>query len=177
MGLEKTLESTPSSSAIPTAVNGEDAPTTPPPERSPPRSIIPTAEPQTRYPAGLNLTVSLVSLMKTMLLVALRRLIIATAVPRITDDFRSAADVAAADVAWYASSFLLTNAALQLIYGKLYTLWSVKRIFVASMLLFELRSAVFIFERALSGVYKWLYMCVCVCGNMDLGGCVGSKSC
>lgn len=109
--------------------------------------------------------------MTSMFLVALDRLIIATAIPRITDDFRSAADVG-----WYASSFLLTNAAFQLAYGKLYTFWPVKRVFLASVLLFEIGSAVcgaasgsglFIFGRALSGVggagiFSGAVSCFCI---------------
>ncbi|SPO06911.1 related to MFS multidrug transporter [Cephalotrichum gorgonifer] len=108
------------------------------------------------YPSGLKLVLILISLMTSMFLVALDRLIIATAVPQITNDFRSVTDIG-----WYASSFLLTNAAFQLAYGKLYTFWRVKRVFLSSVLLFEIgsaicgaagSSAVFIFGRALSGV-------------------------
>lgn len=152
--------STPDSSATSTTAIKDEPPAqsqSPKAEDSPePTTTTTPLDPQPTYPTGLNLALLLTSLMTTMFLVALDRLIIATAVPRITDDFHSAADVG-----WYASSFLLTNAAFQLAFGKLYTFYSVKRVFLASVLLFEAGSAVcgaaggsavFIFGRALSGV-------------------------
>ncbi|KAE8385299.1 major facilitator superfamily domain-containing protein [Aspergillus alliaceus] len=98
----------------------------------------------------------LISLMITMFLVALDRTIISTAIPRITNEFHSLDDVG-----WYGSSYLLTCCAFQLLYGKIYTLYAVKAVFLASIFLFELGSAVcgaaptstaFIIGRAISGV-------------------------
>ncbi|KAK4616533.1 MFS-type efflux pump MFS1 [Fulvia fulva] len=59
--------------------------------------------------------------------------IISTAIPRITDDFR-----ALDDVGWYASSYMLTLSAFQLFYGKLYTFFSVKWIFLMAISWFEI---------------------------------------
>ncbi|KAG5913417.1 hypothetical protein E4U42_001187 [Claviceps africana] len=63
--------------------------------------------------------------------------IIATAIPRITDQFK-----ALSDVGWYGSAYLLTTCAVQLIFGKLYAFYSVKWVYLAAILLFELGSLV-----------------------------------
>lgn len=124
-------------------------------ERQTPSTDDPESNPPPTYPTGLKLTPLLTSLTPSLFLVALDRLILATSLPCITDAFRSAPDAG-----WYAS-FLLTNAAFQLAFGKLYPFFSVKRVFLASVLLFEAESAVcgaaggsavFIFGRALAGV-------------------------
>jgi MFS family permease len=78
------------------------------------------------------------------------------AIPQITDEFNSLADVG-----WYGSAYLLTCCAFQLLFGKFYTLYSVKGVFLTSILLFEVASALcgaasssiaFIVGRAISGV-------------------------
>nr|XP_036575993.1 efflux pump antibiotic resistance [Colletotrichum truncatum]KAF6782664.1 efflux pump antibiotic resistance [Colletotrichum truncatum] len=68
---------------------------------------------------------------------ALDNSIISTAIPRITDEFNSLNDVG-----WYGSAYLLTTASLQLLYGKLYTIFSIKSIYLIAITLFELGSLV-----------------------------------
>jgi hypothetical protein len=51
----------------------------------------------------------------------------------ITDDFHSINDVG-----WYASSYLLTLCAFQLIYGRLYTFYTGKWLLLGTILLFEI---------------------------------------
>ncbi|KAJ5837056.1 hypothetical protein N7447_003082 [Penicillium robsamsonii] len=63
--------------------------------------------------------------------------IITTAIPRITDQFDSLNDVG-----WYGSSFLLTNCATTLAFGKLYTFYSTKWVYLSALFLFELGSLV-----------------------------------
>jgi len=84
------------------------------------------------------------------------RLIISTAIPQITNEFNSAGDIG-----WYGTAYLLTNCAFQLVFGKLYTVFSVKAIFLTSILLFEAGSALcgaapnsvaFILGRAIAGL-------------------------
>ncbi|KAK0719634.1 putative MFS multidrug transporter [Lasiosphaeris hirsuta] len=89
------------------------------------------------YPEGLRLALLLSSTFITMFLVALDRLIISTAIPEITDEFHSVTDIG-----WYGSSYLLTNCAFQLMFGKLYTFFSVKASFLVSVFLFEAGSAI-----------------------------------
>jgi len=68
---------------------------------------------------------------------ALDNTIIATAIPKITDDFNSLDDVG-----WYGSGYLLSTCAFQLSYGKLYNLYPVKCVFLISLAIFEVGSLV-----------------------------------
>ena len=88
-------------------------------------------------------------------LFALDETIIATAIPKITDQFHSLADVG-----WYGSAYLLTMCCFQLHYGKFYKLFSTKAVFLVSISIFELgsllcavspNSSTLIVGRALSG--------------------------
>lgn len=83
------------------------------------------------------------------------RLIISTAIPQITDDFHSYTDIG-----WYGSAFQLATCAFQLLFGKVYTFYSVKVVFIVMILLFEIGSAIcgaapnsiaFIIGRAIAG--------------------------
>lgn len=62
---------------------------------------------------------------------------------------------------WYGSAYLLTNCAFQLFFGKLYILYSVKSVFITTILVSQIGSAVcgsasnsyaFIVGRAIAGV-------------------------
>ncbi|KAH8878729.1 putative MFS multidrug transporter [Thozetella sp. PMI_491] len=108
------------------------------------------------YPSGLSLFFLMASVMMSLFLVSLDRLIISTAIPKITDDFHSVTDIG-----WYASAYLLTNCAFQLMFGKLYGFFSIKFVFLAAIFLFEVGSALcgaapdstsFIVGRAIAGV-------------------------
>jgi MFS family permease len=115
-----------------------------------------TATEDTAYPTGPRLWILVASIFVAMFLVSLDRLIISTAIPQITDDFKSVTDIG-----WYGSSYLLTQCCFQLMYGKIYTFFSIKAIFLANIFLFEVGSAVcgsapnsvaFILGRAIAGV-------------------------
>ena len=110
----------------------------------------------TDYPTGQRLFFTMASVFLVFFLVALDRTIIGTAIPRITDDFHSLGDVG-----WYGSSYLLTQCAFQLPFGKIYTLYSPKWVFITAIGILEVGSAIcgsapnstaFIFGRAISGV-------------------------
>jgi MFS family permease len=84
------------------------------------------------------------------------RLIISPAIPQITDEFHSAGDIG-----WYGTAYLLTNCAFQLLFGKIYTIFSIKATFMTSIVLFEVGSALcgaapnsigFILGRAIAGL-------------------------
>ena len=94
-------------------------------------------EDEIEYPSGLKLAIVSASLCLAVFLMALDNTIIATAIPKITDQFQSLDDVG-----WYASSYLLTTCALQLFFGKLYTFYSIKWTFLVSIGIFEVGSAV-----------------------------------
>ncbi|KAM5471283.1 MFS sugar transporter [Microsporum audouinii] len=86
---------------------------------------------------GLKLAVIVTGLCLSVLLVALDNTIIATAIPKITDQFH-----ALEDIGWYGSSYLLTICAFQLIFGKIYTFFPVKWVFLTAITIFEIGSAV-----------------------------------
>ncbi|PYH81304.1 DHA14-like major facilitator [Aspergillus uvarum CBS 121591] len=89
------------------------------------------------YPTGIRLGLICLSLCLSIFLTALDNTIIATAIPKITDQFQSQGDIG-----WYGSAYLLTQASLQLLFGKAYTYGSIKWIFLMAIALFELGSLV-----------------------------------
>ncbi|KAJ1717154.1 efflux pump antibiotic resistance protein [Aspergillus flavus] len=93
------------------------------------------SEPQ--YPGPLKLTLIIISLNLAMFLVGLDNTIISSAIPKITDQFH-----ALGDVGWYASAYLLTNCSFQLIWGKLFTFYVVKRVYLTALFIFELGSLI-----------------------------------
>ncbi|KAG9785692.1 MFS transporter, partial [Aureobasidium melanogenum] len=100
--------------------------------------IVPSPEDdEAVYPSGVKLALITLALCLAVFLVALDNTIIATAIPKITDHFKSLGDVG-----WYGSSYLLTTCALQLFFGKLYTFFSIKNVFLSSIVVFEVGSAV-----------------------------------
>ncbi|KEF59481.1 uncharacterized protein A1O9_04325 [Exophiala aquamarina CBS 119918] len=89
-------------------------------------------------------------------LVGLDRMIIAAAVPRITDEFDSLDDIG-----WYGSAYMLTAACFMPISGRVYQLYSTKWTFLFSILVFEVGSTLcgaapnsiaFIIGRAIAGL-------------------------
>ncbi|OAA61305.1 Major facilitator superfamily domain, general substrate transporter [Cordyceps fumosorosea ARSEF 2679] len=116
----------------------------------------PTRDDELYKPKTLKFWLVLLSTFTSMFLVALDRTIIATAVPRITDDFKSQGDIG-----WYGSAYMLTTAACQLVFGRIYSFYDLKWTFLASIVLFEIGSAVcgaapssvvFIVGRAIAGL-------------------------
>ncbi|CAL5874497.1 uncharacterized protein PFLUO_LOCUS8793 [Penicillium psychrofluorescens] len=89
------------------------------------------------YPKGMKLAIIIIGLELAVLCVALDNTIIATAIPRISDDFH-----ALNDVGWYGSAYLLTVSAFQLFFGRLYTIFSIKWVFLCALGIFELGSLI-----------------------------------
>ncbi|RGP75264.1 aflatoxin efflux pump aflt [Fusarium sporotrichioides] len=107
-------------------------------------------------PKTLKFWLIIISVFAAMLLVALDRTIIATAIPQITNDFQSLGDIG-----WYGSAYMLTTAAFQLIFGRIYRFYDLKKTFLACILTFEVGSAIcgaaptsvaFIVGRAIAGI-------------------------
>lgn len=61
----------------------------------------------------------------------------AAAIPTITDYFGSTEDIA-----WYVGAYPLTICASHLPFGKLYTLYSIKWVYISSIAIFEIGSAI-----------------------------------
>lgn len=96
-----------------------------------------TREDGTDYPQGIKLGFITLALCLCVFLMALDNSIIATAIPKITDQFHSLGDVG-----WYGSAYLLTTAALQLLFGKFYTFFSIKWVYLITIAIFELGSLI-----------------------------------
>ncbi|KJZ80067.1 hypothetical protein HIM_00781 [Hirsutella minnesotensis 3608] len=108
------------------------------------------------YATGLKLALIVIALCFSVFLMALDNSIIATAIPRITDEFHSLNDVG-----WYGSAYMLTGSSFQLLFGKFYTFWSVKIVYLTVIGLFEVgslvcalapSSVVLIIGRAVAGI-------------------------
>ncbi|KAK4217782.1 MFS aflatoxin efflux pump [Rhypophila decipiens] len=106
-------------------------------------------------PKSVRFWLTLVCNFMALFLVALDRTIIATAVPRISDEFHSLGDIG-----WYGAAYMLTTACAQLVYGRIYKFYDMKWVFLTSVVVFEIGSAicgaapssiVFIVGRAIAG--------------------------
>lgn len=82
---------------------------------------------EAQYPKGIKLWLILITLGAILTLTAMDINIIAPAVPSITDHFHTVTDVG-----WYSSAFRLCMCAFQFMFGKAYTLFPVKRVFMLS---------------------------------------------
>ncbi|KAK0702936.1 major facilitator superfamily domain-containing protein [Apiosordaria backusii] len=94
-----------------------------------------TTEPE--YVEGFKLVALLASVTVVVFLMMLDTSILATAIPRITDDFESLADVG-----WYTSIYQLASAALQPLTGKIYQKFSSQWTFITFFAIFEIGSAI-----------------------------------
>ena len=92
---------------------------------------------ESAYPPTSKVVVIIGGLMLVLFLVALDRLIIGVVIPSITDEFDSLGDVG-----WYGSAYLLTSCAFMLLMGKIYTFVSPKWVYLGSLVVFEVGSAV-----------------------------------
>lgn len=106
--------------------------------------------------SAIRLTLVMIAVYLSILCVALDNTIIATAIPRITDTFHSIDDVG-----WYGSAYLMSEAALQPFFGRIYTKFELKYVYLIAVAIFEVGSvlcgaaplsAVFILGRAIAGV-------------------------
>ena len=94
-------------------------------------------------------------------------MIIATAIPYITNDFKSIEDIG-----WYGSAYMLTAAIFTPLSGRLYLLYSTKWVFLICILVFEVGSALcaaapssaaFIAGRAIAGIGAAGIFCGGIC--------------
>jgi MFS family permease len=89
------------------------------------------------YPSGIKLVSIMVSIFLVMFCFSLDRTIMGVIIPPITSDFHSLDDIG-----WYTSILLLITCCFMLIFGKLYSMYSIKWTFLSMVILFELGSAV-----------------------------------
>ena len=117
-------------------------------------SRIPTSD----YPKSFKLFSIVIALVLSIFLVSLDMTIVATAIPRITDDFKSLQDVG-----WYGAAFFLTVGAFQSTWGKAYKYFPLKTTFLVSIAIFEVGSLIcavaqnsvtLIVGRAIAGTFE-----------------------
>jgi len=101
-----------------------------------PSDVTPSEAP-TEYPTGFRRATIVVALVLAQFLGTLDLTILATAIPRITDEFHSLDDVG-----WYGSVFFMTVAASQSTWGKAYKYFDLKTVFLGSLALFEAGSLI-----------------------------------
>jgi MFS family permease len=113
------------------------------------------AEDESQYPTGLKLFLVVFSAGLVMILANMDGSIVSVAVVAITDHFHTVQDVG-----WYSAAFRLAACSFQFMFGKLYSLFSFKRGFVTSVVIFiagstlcaaAQSSAMFVFGRAVCG--------------------------
>ncbi|KAK4176402.1 hypothetical protein QBC36DRAFT_378539 [Triangularia setosa] len=104
---------------------------------SPSNEFIITKTMEPEYVEGFKLVTLLASVTVVVFLMVLDTSILATAIPRITDEFKSLEDVG-----WYASIYQLASAALQPLTGKIYQKFSSQWAFITFFAIFEIGSAI-----------------------------------
>ncbi|KAH7460146.1 putative efflux pump [Fusarium oxysporum f. sp. matthiolae] len=87
------------------------------------------------YPTGFRLIAIVIALALGVFLVSLDMTIVATAIPKITDEFQSLTDVS-----WYSSAFFMTLGGFQSAWGKAYKYFPLKLSFMMAILIFEVGS-------------------------------------
>ncbi|KAF2728670.1 MFS general substrate transporter [Polyplosphaeria fusca] len=128
----------------------------PPIERPSPPGPPQNGEGESTYPSRGKTALIMFALYISIFLVALDRTILGPAIPAITNQFKSLSDVG-----WYGSGYMLTSCAFILLYGRVYTFFSIKKTYLFGIVVFEIGSAicgaapsskVLIIGRAISGL-------------------------
>lgn len=115
-----------------------------------------SSEPEIVYPTGAKLWSTVICLCIAEFINGLDLTIVAVAVPPLTDHFKTVADIG-----WYSAAYGMTASAFIFFFGKLYTVFSNKTIYLGGLIIFELGSLVctvaptshvFILGRAIAGL-------------------------
>ncbi|KAI0169965.1 major facilitator superfamily domain-containing protein [Hypoxylon sp. FL1284] len=88
-------------------------------------------------PGGFRLALVMVGLCLAVFLTGMDQTILATATPVISNEFN-----AFDDIAWWTNVYLLTLSSFQVFYGKLYSLFSIKLVYLITIALFEIGSLI-----------------------------------
>jgi MFS family permease len=136
--------------------NSEDEVPIRPPTTEPLEVAEPSGQDELEYPTGFKFAAVMIAMGLALILVGLDNTILATAIPSVTNHFKTIADIG-----WYASAYRLTSSSLQFMFGKFYSLFSVKIVFLVALAIFETGSLIaasaptskaLIVGRAISGV-------------------------
>ncbi|KAK7421865.1 hypothetical protein QQZ08_009743 [Neonectria magnoliae] len=91
----------------------------------------------TEYPTGFKMFFIVLALVLSIFLVALDMTIVATAIPKITDEFKGLDKVG-----WYGAAFFMTVGAFQSSWGKIYKYFPLKSSFLIAIVIFEVGSVI-----------------------------------
>ncbi|KAH9865981.1 hypothetical protein J1614_008545 [Plenodomus biglobosus] len=89
------------------------------------------------YPKGIEVLAIMLALVLSITLISLDQTIVATAIPKITDQFNRLDDIS-----WYASAYFLTLGAFQSLWGKVYKYFPLKASFLVAIFIFEVGSLI-----------------------------------
>ncbi|CEI62816.1 putative efflux pump gsfJ [Fusarium venenatum] len=89
------------------------------------------------YPTGINMFFIVLALVMAVFLFSLDLTIVATAIPKITDEFKGLDKVG-----WYGAAFFMTVGAFQSTWGKIYKYFPLKTSFLVAIFIFELGSVI-----------------------------------
>lgn len=92
---------------------------------------------ESQYPSGLQFALIIFSLFISVFIVAVSQTVLATAIPTITSAFNSFDDIA-----WYSTGEQITAVAMQLPFGRAYTLANNKWTFLVSVIIYLAGSAI-----------------------------------
>lgn len=87
--------------------------------------------------SGSKLYALVLALLLTVFIMTLDMSILATAIPKITDDFHTINDIG-----WYGASYLITTSALQPLSGRIYTYFVLKHAYLVFLGIFALGSLI-----------------------------------
>ncbi|KAI0441960.1 major facilitator superfamily domain-containing protein [Xylaria telfairii] len=111
---------------------------------------------QPPLPQGARLVLIVFFACLVLLLQALDTTIVSTAIPAISNEFHRTQDVG-----WYGSAYFLGMCTFQIFWGRLFTFYDLKKVYIAAIVIFEIGSAIcgaapnspaFIVGRAVAGV-------------------------
>ncbi|KAI1448776.1 MFS general substrate transporter [Annulohypoxylon stygium] len=102
-----------------------------------PTTVVESADQKDTFLQGIPLLLLTIGLSLVVFLISIDRTIITTAIPFITSEFQSTADIG-----WYGSSYLLTACAFQPVFGRVFTLFNPKWAYLISMFVFEIGSTI-----------------------------------
>ncbi|KAM3538623.1 hypothetical protein ARSEF1564_008453 [Beauveria bassiana] len=94
-------------------------------------------ETENEYPSGFKMLFIVVSLVMSIFLLSLDMTIVATAIPKITNEFKGLDKVG-----WYGAAFFMTVGSTQSTWGKVYKYFPLKTSFLTALFIFELGSVI-----------------------------------
>ncbi|KAK6066039.1 major facilitator superfamily transporter [Seiridium cupressi] len=94
-------------------------------------------QPPVEYPKGIEVLFIMLALVLSITLISLDQTIVATAIPKITDQFNRLDDIS-----WYGSAYFMTLGAFQSLWGKVFKYFPLKTSFLVAIFIFEVGSLI-----------------------------------